>query len=263
MVNKKNDFVAKKLTKELIQTEYVEKERSFEDIAKDLGTYSNRVRRAAIKMGFSLRGHSEAQAAALKTGKVAHPTKGKQFSQESKDKISAKLENAWKNVPKAERKKRADAQRERMMSLTEKERSDMRSKAMKAVRQTRDTGSKLEQAIMMSLRDQGLEVEFHRKNLVANEKLEADIYLPELKVVIESDGISHRENVFGRLRKQKFADSVKNGLLLQHDFVVIRVVDSAKTNSQAYNRRMCAKVMAIINDIQNVQRPTVLSVEDT
>jgi hypothetical protein len=49
---------------------------------------------------------------------------------------------------------------------------------------------------------------------------------------------------------------------MQHDFVVIRVVDSAKTNSQAYNRRMCAKIEAIIDSIQNVTRPIVLNVED-
>jgi very-short-patch-repair endonuclease len=165
-------------------------------------------------------------------------------------------------MPKDKKEARANAQREHMMSLSEKEKATMRTKAMKAIRNARDVGSKLEQAIMMALRDKGLTVEFHRKNLVANEKLEADIYLPDLRVVIESDGPSHRENIFGRLKKQRFADSVKNGLLMQHDFVVIRVVDSAKTNSQAYNRRMCAKIEAIIDSIQNVTRPTVLNVED-
>lgn len=261
-MNKKHDSISKKLTYESINKEYTEKLRSFEEIANDWGTNANRVRRAAKKLGIHIRSHSEAQTAALKTGKVAHPTAGKQHSLSTKEKISSRLEESWKNVSEEERQKRADAQREIFMSQSKKELDDMRTKAMRAIRNARDIGSKLEQFIMTSLRDKGLTVEFHRKNLVANEKLEADIYLPNERIVIEVDGISHRENVFGRLKKQRFADNVKNGLLLGHDFIVIRVADTAKTNSKAYNRRLWAKIEAILDDLDNVDRPTVLNVED-
>ena len=260
MVNKKQDLVSAKLTPAFIQSEYVEKQRSFEDIAKELGSNSNRVRRYAKKIGAKIRNHSEAQAAALSTGKVQHPTAGKKLSHETKEKISRTVEKSWAGISEEERERRRAVQSENFSKRDDLD--EMRVKAARAVRNARDVGSKAEQAMIVYLRDKGLKVEFHRKNLIPNQKLEADIYLPELKVIIEMDGIGHRENVFGRLHKQKFADSVKNGLLTTRDFIVIRIQDTAKTNSKAYNRRMWEKLEAIIDRIDDIERPSVLTVKD-
>lgn len=262
MVNKKNDLVSKKLTLEFFKKEYEEKGRSFGDIASDLGTYANRLRRAYMKLGGTPRDHSEAQKSVLATGKAPHPTLGKRHKAETREKISARVEESWKNISDEDKEARAEKQRKAFLSQPKAKIAEMRTKAMRAIREARDTGSKLERAIVVELQDKGVKVEFHRQNLVANEKLEADIYLPELRVVIEIDGIGHRENVFGRVQKQRFADKVKNGLLMTNDFIVIRVADTAKTNSQAYNRRLWKKVEAIIDDIENIDRPNVLNVED-
>lgn len=264
MSNVKTDFVRSKLTKSFLETEYVKKQRSFNDIATELNSNANRIRRAAIKLGIPIRNHSEAQKVAIDSGKVQHPTKGKVLSSETREKISDRVSSAWKDISEEERKRRADAQREKFVNQPANVIREMRTKAARAIREAASTGSKLEQAIMIALRDKGLTVEFHRKNLVANEKLEADIYLPEFKVVIEIDGITHRENVYGtkRLSKTRFADSTKNGLLLGHDFIVIRVADTAKTNSKAYNKRLWKKIEAILDDLQNVERPSVINVED-
>ena len=61
-------------------TKYSVKNRSFSDIAKELGTYTNKVVRAARKHGIDIRDRSEAQKAALKNGRHKHPTKGKKRS---------------------------------------------------------------------------------------------------------------------------------------------------------------------------------------
>lgn len=260
MSNIKKDHISTILTPEFIRIEYEKKQRSFEDIAKEIGSNANRIRRYAKKVGAKIRNHSEAQKAALKTGRLSHPTKNKKLSAETKEKISKNVEKSWKNISKLERDHRRALQSENFKKRTDLE--EMRKKAAQAVRNARDVGSKLEQSIMIALRDRGLTVEFHRKNLVPNEKLEADIYLPELKVVIEVDGPSHRENIYGRLGKQRFADSVKNGLLMQYDFIIIRIEDTAKTNSQAYNRRIWTKVSEVLDRIDSIERPTVITVKD-
>lgn len=260
MSNIKRDHISSKLTPELIRIEYEEKQRSFEDIAKELGSNSNRIRRYAKKIGAKIRNHSEAQAAALSTGKVQHPTLGKRLSHETKEKISRTVEKSWAGISEEERERRRAVQSENFSKRDDLD--EMRTKAARAVRNARLVGSKLEQAMIVYLRDKGITVEFHRKNLVPNQKLEADIYLPALKVVIECDGLNHRENVLGRLDKQKFADSVKNGLLTTRDFIVIRIQDTAKTNSKAYNRRMWEKLEAIIDRIDDIERPSVLTVKD-
>lgn len=262
MSNIKRDLVSKKLTYEYLKREYVDNQKSFDEIAKELKTNPNRIRRGAKKLGIPARNKSEAQKAALEAGRTTSPTAGKTLSPETKEKISSRLEANWKNITPEDREKRASAQRERFLSQPADKLKEMRSKAAKAIRAAVDQGSKLERAILIYIRDKGLKAEFHRKNLVANERLEADIYLPDLRVIVELDGINHRENINGRLGKQRFADSQKNGLLMAHDFIIIRVADTAKTNSQAYNRRLWKKIEAILDDIKNIQRPAVLNVED-
>ena len=63
------------LTKEFLVKEYLSNRRSFGDIAKQLGTYSNKIRRAAIKFGIEPRDKSDAQSVALKSGTPNQGTK--------------------------------------------------------------------------------------------------------------------------------------------------------------------------------------------
>jgi intein-encoded DNA endonuclease-like protein len=57
-------------------------------IAKDLNTYPNKIRRILHKNGIELKTRSEAQKNAIDKGLVNLPTKGKQRSKEEKIKIS-------------------------------------------------------------------------------------------------------------------------------------------------------------------------------
>ena len=96
--------MAKKKTNRLANTEaqkkwrftqYVTKERSIGDIAKQLGTYPNAVRRALIKDGVKLRDKSQAQASALKSGRARHPTAGSERPPETKIRISEGVAKDW------------------------------------------------------------------------------------------------------------------------------------------------------------------------
>ncbi len=71
--------------------EYIVKVRSTYAIAAERGTYPNMVRRALQSHGFRLRDKSAAQAAALASGRHAHPTKGRSRSAEEREAISAGL----------------------------------------------------------------------------------------------------------------------------------------------------------------------------
>ena len=72
----------KEITEDFIRTEYIENQRSFSDIAEQLGTYTNKVVRAAKKLGIQPRDKSQAQKLALESGRHDHPTKGKERGSE-------------------------------------------------------------------------------------------------------------------------------------------------------------------------------------
>ena len=53
---------------------------SYGEIAKEVGTYINRIRRDAQKAGIQPRSKANAQKLALSTGRHSHPTRGKEQS---------------------------------------------------------------------------------------------------------------------------------------------------------------------------------------
>jgi hypothetical protein len=80
--------------------EYVRKQRSTHDIAKEHSTYPNKIRRELKQYGYELRDRGEAQAAALKNGRHKHPTRGTHLAEDVKEKIS-KTVTSIKNKDKA------------------------------------------------------------------------------------------------------------------------------------------------------------------
>ncbi len=106
-------------------------------------------------------------------------------------------------------------------------------KAIAAVRETAKHGSKMEKFIQERLTEAGYVIECHKKGLIANANLEIDIYLPEHLTVLEIDGPSHFLPIWGEdaFRKTVKSDNEKNGLVLGHGFVVIRVKQVKKNLS--------------------------------
>lgn len=70
--------------KNLIEKLYLMEKKSFQQIAKEYNTYSNKIRRDAKKFDISIRDKSEAQKNALSTGNHKHPTKGTTRSEDTK-----------------------------------------------------------------------------------------------------------------------------------------------------------------------------------
>ena len=194
------------------------------EIAEALSTYPNKVRRTLQKMGVVLRDKSAAQSNALKTGRTTHPTEGSERSYEDKLKISESLTGHWDRMPADERQAKVDAAKERWDALTDSQKQRIFDAAIAAIKQAGKEGSKFEKFLYEKLLE-SYTVEFHKKNLIPNENLEIDLYIPGLKTIVEVDGPSHFLPVWGadKLRRQMKADLDKNGLILAKGFVIIRL----------------------------------------
>lgn len=194
------------------------------EIAEELGTYPNKIRRILKKMGEPLRSRSEAQKAALDTGRKDHPTEGKERSYDDKVKISRSLTEHWAGMSDNERQEKVDQAKARWEALPQSKRDEIYDAAIQAIKKAGSEGSKFEKFLYEKLLVAHT-VEFHKKNLIPNENLEIDIYIPRLKTIIEIDGPSHFLPVWGaeKLAKQMKADLGKNGLILSKGFVIIRL----------------------------------------
>ena len=67
---------------------YEQEGKSTYEIAEEIGTYPNKIRRILKKHGISLKSRSEAQKNALEGGRAKHPTGGKKRTKSERIKIS-------------------------------------------------------------------------------------------------------------------------------------------------------------------------------
>jgi very-short-patch-repair endonuclease len=211
--------------KNIINKYYHEQKQSFQQIASDLKTYANKIRRDAIKFKIPIRDKSQAQKNALVTGSHKHPTKGTVRSDETKEKIGKGLIDSWENLSPQELEKRKQKARDQWNSLSTIEQENMIGSAIKAVRDSSKHGSKLEKYILSQLINNGYKVDFHKEQILSNTKLQIDLFIPKLNVAIEVDGPSHFEPVWGEeaLNRNIKYDNKKTGLLLGKGAVLIRI----------------------------------------
>lgn len=195
------------------------------EIAETYDTYPNKVRRAAKKLGATIRNKQEAQKIALQTGRQSHPTKGKVRSDEVKIKISESIAKSWENLPEEEKERRAEMAQQQYANMTVEQRKNLRTKAHEGIIKASKFGSKLEKEILGWLTEKGFQVVFHKNHMVGNEKMHIDIMLPKMMTIIEIDGPSHSRPIWGteQLKKSQNADNRKDGILLNRGFFIIRV----------------------------------------
>ena len=194
-------------------------------IAKELDTYPNKIRRILKKQGKQLKSKSEAQKAALKAGRSKHPTEGRTRTYEEKLSISKAMSTYWEDMSEEDKQARVEDAKRRWMDMPKARREEMQALAIEGIRRASTEGSRVENFVFKVVSNAGYDVQFHRKNLIPNENLEIDLYIPRLKTIIEVDGPSHFLPVWGedRLQKQMKADLDKNGLILSKGFVMLRV----------------------------------------
>lgn len=222
-------------------------------IADKYNTYPNKIRRILVKNNITLKNKSEAQKDALESGRSTHPTKNKPRSQTTKNKISDSIYSYWSKLSEEERQKRVDKARDQWNNMTEEERCQLRDAAAKAVRKAAKEGSKMEQFLADGLTKFGYSVQFHPTNLIPNVNLEIDLFIPEIKTIIEIDGPAHFMPIWGyeNLQKHIKADAEKSGLLLYNGYVVIRVKHLTKSVSQKQQRLALERISQKLQNIRN------------
>lgn len=228
---------------------YNEENQSTYEIAKQLDTYPNKIRRTLKKHGYDLKDRSEAQRVALEAGRSTHPTAGKERSMKERVAISSSLVNYWDSMSDKERKKRVDTAKANWSKLTDKQKELMRSKGIAAIRVAASEGSKLEKIFQKRIEEVGHVVELH-KMLIPAENLEIDLYISRLKTIIEVDGPSHFLPIWGdeKLQKQVNADLRKSGTLLSKGYTVIRV-KSLGQESLAKKEQLIEQVLTHLSEI--------------
>jgi very-short-patch-repair endonuclease/DNA-binding CsgD family transcriptional regulator len=231
---------------------YVSENKSTYEIAEELHTYPNKIRRALKSLGIQLKTKSEAQSVALKQGRHKHPTRGKKRSELDKVNISEGMSKYWVDMNDTERERRVDIAKKQWAAMTEEERENMKKSAIEAVRKAGKEGSKLEKFLKQSLTDEGYSVIFHRKGLIPNENLEVDLFLPKLSTAIEIDGPAHFLPIWGEKNLQRHirSDAHKSGLLLRAGFVIIRVKHVTKNVSGKLKRDLLSLVTKKLSEIE-------------
>lgn len=221
------------------------------EMADELGTYPNQVRRALLKLGAKVANRSEAQKRALASGRHTHPTAGKVRDEATKLRISESMHKHWTGLSDEERERRSEMSRQQWEDMSEADKSAIREAAAVAVRQAAKDGSKLEKFLQKSLQEKGFDVIFHKKGLVVNSNLEVDIFIPALKTAIEVDGPAHFFPVWGEdsLRRHITADAEKAGLLLNEGLCIVRIKHLNKNITQHHMRKVLDGLVEVLNNI--------------
>ena len=228
---------------------YNEQNKSTYEIAKELNTYPNKIRRTLIKHGYDLKDKSSAQKAALESGRSAHPTAGKKRTNAEKIAISQSLVNYWGEMSEEEKARRVTQAKNNWKNMTAQQKEAMRSKGITAIRTAAKEGSKMERWVKEKLEAAGFFVKTHVV-IIPSENLEIDLYIPDLKTIIEVDGPSHFLPIWGeeKLQKQVNADLRKSGALLSKGYAVIRL-KSLGQESLAKREEMLSSVLDEVNKI--------------
>jgi very-short-patch-repair endonuclease len=241
---------------DLINNQYIIEKKSFIDIATEYDTYPNKIRRDAQKFNISIRSKRDAQKNALETGKHKHPTKGMKRSEETKTKIGLSVMNVWDTMDQETKDIRRQKAKNQWDSLSDEEKQNLISLANEAVRSASKEGSKLEKFILEFLLKNNHRVDFHKEHILSNTKLQLDLFLPKHNIVIEVDGPSHFEPVWGEeaLKRNQKYDNKKNGLIIGKGLKLIRikqVKDFSKSRALVICDNLLNKIDQMINDKTN------------
>lgn len=257
------DHLADSEKLKLIKNLYTIKKMSFADIAKQYHTYANKIRRDAKKFNITIRDKSEAQKNALQTGKHSHPTKGKERSDATKQKIGKSVMEAWDGLSEQQLKKRKKQAKNNWDKMDSDTKINMQKAAIDAVRKTSKVGSKMEKFIQTKLLNAGYKVDFHKEHSLVNTKLQIDLFLPTINLAIEVDGPSHFAPVWGEqsLKRNISYDQKKEGLIIGKGWHLIRVKQT-KDFSPSRANVLCEKIFDVIKRCSSLTTATKFNIED-
>lgn len=251
--------MSEKQKKTTLENLYIKQNKSLAEIAQELDTYPNKLRRDAKKFNIQLRDKSQAQKNALTRGVHKHPTKGRARSQDTKHKIGKSVMKSWENLSDEELKHRQETSRARWLSLSQDKQQEIIKLANEAVRKSSKEGSKLEKFLLEKLLTDGYSVDFHKEQILSNTKLQIDLFVPSLNLAIEVDGPSHFENIWGdtALARNTKYDQKKEGLLIGKGINLIRIKQNGDFSAARANLTY-EKLYHLINNYDNITFPYII-----
>ena len=245
-------MIAKLNDKTWVYKQYHTNNRSMQDIAKELGTNRQRVRRAIIRHDIGIKDKSTAQKAALQSGRAEHPTEGTHRSEEVRLRIAESVAEDWAAADDTTLKARSDKAKRQWENMSQVERDTLLKSAHDAVRATSREGSQLEKFLRDGLTKAGYDVRYHVVGLIPNDNLEVDLFLTGLSTAIEVDGPSHFLPIWGAesLQRNLKSDLQKTGLLLAQGLVIIRVKQMSSNISSLLKRHTLETVLQAVYKIE-------------
>lgn len=230
---------------------YVEDKMSTYEIAEKFKTYPKKIERALKFLGVVFRSPSERVRVSIDSGRMTNPMTDER-KEETRKKISETLAKRHKNLTK---KQLADmiAKRKRSWEkMPDSTKHRIRESLIKGLRLSSKHGSNFEKFLHKVILDAGYNC-YHHRNILENEKLEVDLWIPSLLLAIEFDGPSHREPIWGedKLKKQQAADSAKNGLILSKGYRIIRIIYNSGNFTEKRKRDLRDNTLSLIEHIKN------------
>src|SRR5688500_3957754 len=221
------------------------------EIAEELDTYPNKIRRL-LKIHTTMRSKGEAQSIALKNGRKKHPPEGKLRSDEERQKIAEGINEFWKNLSDDKDEQIIEMAKENWGKRSKQDLKKMTDAANSAIRKAAKEGSKAEKFISEIIEKEGYSVSRHRRDVIKNDNLELDLYVPDLSLVIEIDGPSHFLPIWGEdsLKKTISADTEKSGLVLQNGLVLLRIKYMAKNFTVQVKHKIQNKVLEVLKQLE-------------
>lgn len=238
--------------KTIIEKYYIQQEKSFDEISSMYNTYPNKLRRDAKKFDLPIRSKSEAQKNALKKGRTTHPTKGKQRSEATKQKIGMSVLQNWENMDEQKLQDIKQKQKKIWNNKSKEEKENLRQAANNAIRESSKLGSKLEKFLLSGLLKSNIDTKFHYEQTLVNTKLQIDLYVPSINLAIEVDGPSHFDAVWGEdaLNKTKTYDDKKQGLIIGKGMTLVRIKQKMDF-SISRSKLILDKLLRLIDDLSN------------
>lgn len=223
---------------------------SVKQIAELEGTYPNKIGREMNRLGVRRRSSKEAAQLAYSTGRIKHPTLGTTLPPEVRVKIGKALHNAITPEDRERNRKNslkgwAEAKQKNKLAGVDRGRQ-----LRQVARKTMQTGSKMEHELFRFLVSRGYACEQNRENLLPNDRLRVDLFIPGKETAIEIDGPSHWSPIYGQeaYNQQILLDNEKNGLLMAAGFKIIRIKHTINKTRAWYVDEVCNKIDQLLQD---------------
>lgn len=241
--------------RQYLDSEYTNGSKSIPEIAKEKGTYANKVYRAMKKLGVPRKDRAEAQKLVLKTGKAKHPTEGTVRPPKVKRQIGRSVFKKNMLLSDEERQARVEKSKELWNNIPEETRKDYTKRSHKATRTSGKKGSAFERHMVAALLGHKYKVETHWKLNFAESEMTVDIFLPVEGICIEIDGPVHFEPIFGEanLERQLNADLKKNTELIAEGYSLIRIQNPRGYTSMSFVETFIEKFIPFLKEVATLK----------